>query len=351
MRRTLIGLLATLLLAVFLASPAQAHWTPTPGGNPPDQQPVTDTTSGSSGNAARTSTHSCSLYANSTSFGVSCYSGGSDRSARTVRKILGKGVSKDFCWDVVIPADELTKNYGYTVDASDPYYLHSCVTGLIEKNSPWDQPNVVLSQSVIRIHQVDEHPCSADPGKDQLYPAIRVGTCIMTLTGGQQQIAGLLQSDGAQIPGIVLTTHPSTKIRTNEWVAYTDSAEGGMTTTPRYHVGAVTMWAQMNRFSIHPYGPNGPDGKVCDGTANISDDDAVNFQPPAGGFTPSDPCWWAYPQSSAGQPGDMYPFRAEADWTVYYDAGAGPQALASFQKYTDLREPVFDIQTIVVGVE
>jgi hypothetical protein len=55
-----------------------------------------------------------------------------------------------------------------------------------------------------------------------------------------------------------------------------------------------------------------------------------------------------YPQSSAGQPGDQYPFRAEAYWTVYYDTGAGPQILAHFQKYTDLQLPVYDIQTIII---
>jgi hypothetical protein len=33
------------------------------------------------------------------------------------------------------------------------------------------------------------------------------------------------------------------------------------------------------------------------------------------------------------------------------ETGHGLHVLATSQKYTDLREPVFDIQTIIVGVE
>lgn len=271
-----------------------------------------------------------------------CYHGGGAGNSTTVRKIL-HGDSAQFCWDVKISDADLVNKYGYLPDAADPYYLHSCVRGLILDNSPAVQPNVVPSQVVIQIHRADEHPCAGDPGKQQPYPATMQGTCIMTLTTRQQTIAGLLEDNNAQIPGIVLTTHPSTRIRTNEWAAYTDRAEGGMTQTPKYQVGAVTMWATMNRFSIHPYGPNSDVSKTCNGTELVSDTDTPATKPGA--------CWWRYPASSAGQPGQGYPFRAEADWTVYYDAGGGPQVLAAFQKFSDLQLPVFDIQTIVVGVQ
>ena len=64
--------------------------------------------------------------------------------------------------------------------------------------------------------------------------------------------------------------------------------------------------------------------------------------------TTPDACWWEYTQASTCQPGQIFPFRAEADWTVYYDGGGAPQVLASFQKYDDLTLPVFDVQTLVV---
>jgi hypothetical protein len=163
--------------------------------------------------------------------------------------------------------------------------------------------------------------------------------CIMTLTANQQQIVNEIDSNAGRIPGIIITKHPSTKVRTNETVAYVDDADGGITRTANYQVGAVVMWAQMTRFSIQPYGPGGI-SKTCNGTADVSNTDTPQTKP--------DACWWTYDASSASQPDQNYPFRAEADWTVFYETGGVTHVLKTFQKYSDLQLPVYDIQTLVI---
>jgi hypothetical protein len=331
-RLILAGVATFAMAAVLLAPAARAGWDGTPPASGGSPQPVSASTSGSSGTPTQGTVRTCSLYATSSSFGVSCFHGGGD--AKTVGEILKKD-PKDFCWDEKISDADLENKYQYQQNPDAPYYLHSCVTGLILTNSQYNQPDVVLSQQVIEIPQ-DATECT---GK-RPYPGELVGTCIMRLTDKQRLIVGGLDANGGQIPGIILTTHPSTRVRTNEQVAYTDSAEGGITRTATYQVGGVTMWAKMDRFSIHPYGADGV-SKTCNGTADVSNDDTPQSKP--------DACWWAYDRSSAGQPDDVYPFRAEADWTVYVDAGGVAKAFATFKKYTDLQLPVYDIQTIVVG--
>jgi hypothetical protein len=256
---------------------------------------------------------------------------------RHVKDILGdlKKNPPDFCWDELIPAGDLQPLYGYSENPDSPYYMHSCVTGLELNSSPYNQPNMILSQQVIEIAND-----AADCKGVRPYPATMMTHCIMTLTANQQQIVNQIDTNAGQIPGIIITKHPSTKVRTNETVAYTDDADRGITTTAKYQVGAVTMWAQMTKFSIHPYGPGGI-SKTCNGTADVSNTDTPQTKP--------DACWWTYDASSASQPDQNYPFRAEADWTVYVEAGGVTRAFATFQKYSDLQLPVYDIQTLVIN--
>jgi hypothetical protein len=331
-RKLLVLVAGVAALLVALSSPASGYGT-NPDPTPPTSPPPTSSTSSSSGDPAQGTSHNCSLYATSAAYGLSCYHGAA---RQTVGEILKKD-SEDFCWDERISDADLQSKYQYEQNPDAPYYLHSCITGLDRDRpaTPGNQPGMVLSQWVIEI----AHDATACKG-DQPFPADRVSTCIMVLTDNQQTIVDTVDSLSGQIPGVVITTHPSTRVRTNEDVAYTDSAEGGLTKTADKQIGAVRMWAEMDKFSIHPYGPDGT-SKTCNGTADVSDTDTPQTKP--------DACWWAYDASSHDQPDQVYPFRAEADWTVYVDGGAGARVFAQFKKFSDLQLPVSDIQTIVVN--
>ncbi len=321
-------------LCLALAAPAFADvggYDPGPGshhGAGPGNQ-------SGSGSPTQKAVKTCSLYATSSNFGMSCITGSSG-DVTTVKEILGKDPVPT-CWDDRISDADLASKYQYTQNPDAPYYLHTCITGLQLDNSLYYQPDAQLNQQVIEIPK-DAKPCPRP------FTADMTGKCVMWLTHNQHQVVSATQSRAAQIPGITITTQPSTKIRTNEDIAYVDAAtdENGnrITRTPDYQVGGVTMWGQLNSYKIYPYGPDGP-SYPCNGTEQVGRGDTRQTKP--------DACWWTYPQSSARQPNQVYPFRAEADWTVYYSTGGAAQVLAQFQKYDDLTLPVYDIQTLVVG--
>jgi hypothetical protein len=283
----------------------------------------------SEGHGATTHVQSCSLYATASNFGLSCLSGGVTGHVTTVKDILGKQAPP--CWDVQIPQADLVDKYDIdptTVNPAAPYYLHSCITGLDYNKSLYYQPTAQLNQIVTEI-PVGSGECKK-PYTDDM-----VGHCIMVLTHEQQIIVDAIQSRGARIPNFIIVPTPSTKVRTNETITYvaapTQNNGDAVTKTPLFHLGGVTLWAQRVGFWIYPYGP---DGKrvAC-----------------SGGESGADACVWAYPASSAQQQGQVYPFRAEADWNVYFSAGGVTQQLGdTFKKYDDQPLPVYDVQSIVV---
>jgi hypothetical protein len=304
---------------------------------PPPPKPAPPS-SGSSGLPVQATDGGCSLYATSSSFGLSCLTGHGTDQAKTVKEILA-GDPSAFCWDELIPADELAAKYGYVENPDAPYYLHSCMEGLDVNSTLYVQPGVHLDQKVIEIAR-GASDCPRDENK-RIAQSL-TGLCVMTLTDHQQTVVTATDLADGQIPGITIVTVPSTKVRTNEAVAYVDAGTDGdhATVTPRYRVGGVTMWAAMDSYAILPYG-QGVLRQACDGTEQVGPGDTPASKPEA--------CWWTYRLSSAGQAGQVYPFRAEARWTVYYQDGAGTHTLASFVKYDDLHLPVSDIQTVVVN--
>jgi hypothetical protein len=348
------ALLAVLVPAVLvLAAPASADIGPIgpPTGPPP---PPSAPSPSPPDQPTHGTVRNCSLFATSTNFGLSCVSGSGN--AKTVKEIL-HGDPVDFCWDEPIPTAQLASVYGYPPVDGTTYYVHSCVTGLDVNNTQYNQPDVELSQSTFAI---------TDPAADckRPYTVQMTGQCLMHLTDNQQVIVGGLEANSGDIPATTVATHPTTRVRTNEDVAYSDAVDGvvpaahGGVQTPAKQAGAVRMWAEMDGcrdldggrsavakygecFSIRPYGPNKDPHIYCDGTGDVTDQDTPQSKP--------DACWWAYPQSSANQPDQVYPLRAEADWTVYYQvAGGAPVAFATFHKISDVQLQVFDIESIVI---
>jgi hypothetical protein len=328
MIKRLVAVLAA-VGALSVAGPAWADF------NPPTQPPGNGPGGGgssSSGPPQYGHVRNCSLYATSSGFGMACVSGSVGVQSRTVKQVLD-GDDPPGCWDERISADDQVTKYGLS-DAPEgtSYYLHYCVTDL-DLNAP------VASQRAMQLNvQILEIPNDAQPCPSP-QPADRQGRCVMTLTHNQQQVVELAQRANGQIPPIVIVPQPSTRVRTNQAVAYQDRGGDGTTRTSVFQVGAVRMWAQLTRFSIQPYGP-AEQQITCDGSMRVTDADTEASTPQA--------CWFTYPASSAEQTDHVYPFRAEADWTVYVDAGLGPQVFARFQKYDDLRLPVYDVQTLVI---
>jgi hypothetical protein len=330
-RRLLLPLLAG-LLTLGLTTPAWASLLPP---SEPTGTPVPNPSSSSSASGTPTYGHArnCSLYATASSFGMSCSHGSGDLQAKTVKEVL-HGDDPPTCWDERISAADQVAKYGLAdAPAGTSYYLHYCVTDL-DPNAPvGTQAALQLNVEILEI-PVDAKPCPKP------YRAEMRGQCVMTLTHNQEQVVELSQLAGGQIPDIIVVQQPSTRVRTNQAIAYQNRGDDGRTRTATYQAGAVRMWAQMTSYSIQPYGPGTDPRITCDGSIKLDDSATPESAPKA--------CWWTYPRSSAQQPGKTYPFRAEADWTVFVDDGAGTRAFARFRKFDDLELPVFDIQTLVV---
>lgn len=317
--------LATLVMAQGVA---YADWAPPPVSKP-TPPPPSGSSSGSSGAPKQATVSHCSVYATASSFGLSCLGSGGSGDVTTVKEILGKDPVPT-CWDARISDSDLQNIYEYTQNPDAPYHLHNCITGLDLTRSPYSQPGLVLSQQVIEI------PVAAPPCPKQPYLPEQTGTCVMTLTGKQHQVVDTFVSRDAQIPDVVVAAYPSSRVRTGVPTAYVDRAHHGEKRTRDYQVGGVTMYAAMDSFAIYPYGPGGQ-SRTCDGTADVGPSDTPDTKPGA--------CWWTYPKSSNAQPNEVYPFRADATWTVYVNGAA----FATFHKYSDLQLPVFDVQTLVVN--
>jgi len=271
---------------------------------------------------------SCSLYATQSNFGLYCLGGGGG-SSQTVKEFLGAEKLPN-CWDDPMSAAQLAQ---YDLQPSDQYgyYLQSCLSG-IDPNRPMSsQPGVQLNQSVIELPR--HPPVCASP-----QPEPKWGTCRMTLTDRQRRLVRFSTPRDAQIPGIVLLIRPSGRARVNQDVAFVDG--NAVTATEQLNVGGVTMWAQLDGFAIYPFGPDGQ-RVPCAGTQDVAATDTPASKPQA--------CWWRYARSSATQPGERYPFRAEATWNVYVRDGQGQRVFATFLKWDDLALPVTEIQTVVVN--
>lgn len=349
-------LVSALTMLLALAAPASATFTGTSGGGSGSGQPPSDPGSqGSSGDPVHKPAGGCSLYANSSSYGVACFTGGNGKRAQTVGDILA-GDAPPECWDEVIPDDQLRPMYAIVPNPDSAYYVNYCITGLNVDNSPFYQPGVQLNPTVIEIPR-NSPDCplvrkGKDKGKIDLAPGQNEYNCVEVLTTNQTTVVHDLESDSdaGRIPEVGIVMHPSRVVRTNQDIVYVVPVsirnEISKATTDKYRAGAVTMWATMDQFAIYPYGPDGGVRKVCNGLAALTDQDTPQTTP--------DACWWKYPKSSADQPRRKYPFRAEADWTVHYrvtlpGGRPGPdKTLATFHKYLDKPLTVFDVQSIVV---
>lgn len=364
-KRTLLAA-AVAVAALFIGMPAAFADL---GGQDPSPTPHPKQGNGNGSGAQYTTSGSCELYSNSSSFGYSCLSG--DGVVTTVEDVL-KGDPVPTCWDERISAEDAANKYDIDLnDGGGPYYRHRCLRGINPKLSVY-QTGVQLSEVIIPIP--GGHECKAPPGKRHVYKDADFEKCVFTLTHNQQMLIGYFQNGLAQIPGITIVTEPSLKVRTNVVTAFrnegmTDGYQpddhGGRfeVETPHIRAGGVELWAQLDNdthaplqgvigapaqpgsgFAMWPTGYNAANpaqGRIrCDGSLPVHDNSAKSQQkyPSA--------CWYTYHRSSADKPGQAYAFHAAATWTVYYRNGAGVHVLGHYTKTYDVPLPVRDVQVL-----
>jgi hypothetical protein len=345
--KALLLVLACLAAFTVGAAPASAD---SPGGGgcqlcgqgpPPTPKPPPPPPDSPTGHAT---VRNCSLYANPNNFGYVCL-GGDAGDVTTVKQIL-HGDPPPTCWDQPVSQSDAVSLYGLDPNPASPYYLRSCITGLDLNRSVYYQPGLQLNQEIIEI-AVNSPNCPL-PLKQQ---DLNNRRCVATLTNHQQQVVTFAKPDQADIPPVTLVTHPSTKIRTNVDSTYADrpldAAGNPLPDRIDKEADGVHLWAEMTEYKVLPYGPDGGHAVSCKvGPDNGLNDDAQMTDPPCTG---PPRLQWTYTASSADQPEQAYPLRIQADWTVFYIDGAGQaRRLATFEKYDDVKLPVYDVQALVV---
>jgi hypothetical protein len=284
------------------------------------------------------------------------------------------------CWDVVMSSGDLA-DYGLTPPAPDLGYLYA-IQECVDPDDfslnfpPSYQPNLQINEIVIEI-KTPGRPCRA--GETVAEQTADHNVCVLTLTAIGHRLVDPTDVSTRTVPRVLIVRHPTTTVRTNETVSYSDEfAASQPGTDPRRTdtqvINGSAMWASMTDYRIYPYGQGTASGnepctlgahqtkplsaadmvpgvcKECDGTATVSPQDTT----PASAL---DACWWTYTQSSAVIPNTLtYPLLSQATWTVYYNTGptvtgaaTASHVLSTVKEYDTTQLPVLDVQSVVIG--
>lgn len=277
------------------------------------------------------------------------------------------------CWDIVMSPGDLD-DYGLTppdAGAGYAYAIQECVNpnDFSLPFPPSYQPNLQINEIVIEV-RTPTGPCP--PGYTVDEQSRRQNDCVLTLTDIGHQLVDPTQASTRTVPNVLIVRHPTTTVRTNEAVAYSDEsgAQNGVTPsrTDTQVINGSQMYAVISDYRVYPYGEGTATGhetctlgahqvkplrpadmqpgvcKKCDGTITVTQRDTPLSVP--------DACWWTYTQSSAVIPGTLaYPLRSQATWSVYYNTGngTGDHLLSTVEEYDTTQLPVLDVQSVVIG--
>ncbi|MDQ1289086.1 MAG: hypothetical protein QG622_2652 [Actinomycetota bacterium] len=300
---------ATLALAVAVAGmapPAAAY----PGNEnttagvttpPPPSGPV------------RRTVKTCRMYANNVSFGMRC--GLSTLTGRTIQQILG-GDPVPGCWHEPLPAD-LTDEYAELLreKASQgergAFYLKTCMKIA--------EPEVTFSEEIVFLPE---------------------GEPPTTLTRNQRTLVAI-EAKESRIPMPTIASSPSVRPRVMQDVAFRVVNDTSTPTITDTRSGTkVEMRARLVHLRIIPM--TGAAAVGCSGGGvEVTAADTRTARP--------DACWYRFPRSSAAEPGQTYPVRAIASWTVEYSTGGVWTPLATIEKQQTALQPVTEVQTMVVS--
>ena len=331
-------------------------------------QQSTDTP-GASTTPAHVTAGACHYYvAPGGRFGHSCNGALTGETVRTI--INNIPAELPTCWDILMTPGDLD-DYDLTPPAAGAgyvYAIHECVhpSDFTLDDPPSYQPNLQINEIVIEIED-PQAPCPTPYDND-----VMQGHCVMTLTPVQHSLVDPTASSTRTVPGVLIVRHPTTIVRTNEAVSYSDEQgrQDGVTpdSTATQTINGSQMWAAITDYRIYPYGKGAATGaepctlgryqvkplrpedmqpgvcKECTGTASVTQQDTPDSVP--------DACWWAYTQSSAVVPQTQtYPLLSQATWSVYYNTGGGTadHLLSKVQEYDTTQLSVLDVQSVVIG--
>ena len=300
---------------------------PPPTPKPPPPPPGSPT-------GARHDVASCSLYANPNNFGSSCLTAASAGDVTTVKDILGKQPPP--CWDAADLARRPARQVRHRpdlVNPASPYYLHSCITGLDYDKSLYYQPDAQLNQDRHR----DPHRARAS-ARSRYTRTTWSGTASWCSHTSSRSSSSRSRAGRAD-PDL----HRSSRRRPPRCARTTRLTYAGRPRRRR------RLRRHQVRFTstlggVHAVGRD----ESASGSTRTARTASASPAAETSSGTERAACGPTRPRP-AQQPGQVYPFRAEADWNVYYSVGGVTQQLGdTFKKYDDQALPVYDVQSIVV---
>ena len=307
-RRALHTTLFTALAAVLTlcggVSPASAGMGST--------QPGSDRAVPTSEGVRQAQVSSCSLYANSAGFGMSCLGG--DGSVASLKQLLG-GDPFPACWHEVPPAGFVPPA---PADGPGAWWVETCVEGIDPKTLERTGP-VVLEQ----------RPVFLAPGAERL------------LTVNQQRLIASVYQETYPMPLLAVGPSGSPRVNTDVYYWVVPGRAGTVERRVTLPTGPVSMRATIVQTAVQPVGAAGPTVR-CDGRGVEVHQVTAPEQVPGA-------CHHRYRHSSARASGGEYAMPVTAYWRVEYSTGGAWTELGTFPVNTVQRLRVTEIQTLVVS--
>jgi hypothetical protein len=304
MRRALLIALVAALTLLGGTSPAAAF----DSGDPPSDGAVA-----TSEGAQQTQVSTCSLYANSAGFGMSCLGG--DGSVASLKQVLG-GDPFPACWHEVPPAGFVPPA---AADGPGAWWVETCIKGI--------DPQTLRRTGAVVLEQ---RPVFLAPGAERF------------LTVNQRRLIAVVHQETYPVPLLAVGPSGSPRVNTDVFYWVVAGRAAAVTRQVALPTGPVSMRASIVQTAVQPAGPAGPTVR-CDGRGVEVHAVTAPEQVPGA-------CAHRYRHSSARAPGGEYAMPVTAYWRVEYAVGGGAWTeLGTFAVNTVQRLRVTEIQTLVVS--
>jgi hypothetical protein len=303
MRRALLIALVAVVALLGGTSPAAAF----DSGDPPSDGAVA-----TSEGAQQTQVSTCSLYANSAGFGMSCLGG--DGSVASLKQVLG-GDPFPACWHEVPPAGFVPPA---PADGSGAWWIETCVKGI--------DPETLKRTGPVLLEQ---RPVFLAPGAERF------------LTVNQRNLIASVQQGTYPLPLLAMGPSSSPRVNTDVYFWVVPGRAGTVERRVVLPAGAVSMRATIVQTAVQPTGPAGPTVRCAGRGVEVH---AVTDPEEVPGA-----CHHRYRHSSARASGGEYAMPVTAYWRVEYSTGGTWTELGTFAVNTVQRLRVTEIQTLVVS--
>ena len=261
----------------------------------------------------------CTLYANSASYGMTCRGGTGD--SATYAEILGSEPVPT-CWHEDVPEGFKPPKVKGELPPGGTWYLKTCLVSGIN-------PETKEPEGRMRFSQEAEYVAPPDRKVDLL-----PGQAI--IVSGVRNVR--------QIAAPFVLTSPSAKPRVGQNLAFyvpPANTVGETISVSGPGLGTVQMRARQTGLVVWPLGSRPAPAVDCPGGGvQVTTRDTRETRP--------DACWWTFDHSSADRPNNRYPMQVEAAWVVEYNADGDWLELGRFTREQQNNQWVPEVQTIVV---